>query len=248
VWEELDQENRVETEEGTRTVDRVKPSPQTTGGTNTRGLALIAVFTALYVVASAIPIDAFIGGAGFITVAIILLPVMAKVLRPREAVVMGAIAGLGIYAFQLSVVPILGFFGLLVPSLAIVLGALGFHKSPLIPAAYVLFGMVWYILFSGGTAVWLAPYVLVVALSVALQAGALGKGMRLKTVVLVLDATMCELVTLNIGSISVLHLPGALWTVITPFMFLERTVAVVGGSSLLFALARVRGPLLAERV
>jgi hypothetical protein len=31
-------------------------------------------------------------------------------------------------------------------------------------------------------------------------------------------------------------------------MFLERTVAVVGGSSLLFALARVRGPLLAERV
>lgn len=244
----MEKEIRIEGKESGKTVDGTVGRPQNISGTNTRGLALIAVFTALYVVASAIPIDAFIGGAGFITLAIVILPVMAKVLRPREAVLMGAIAAIGIYAFQLSVVPVLGFFGLLVPSLAIVLGSLGFHKSPLIPAAYILFGAAWYVLFSGGTLVWLAPYVLAVALSIALQTGAIGKGTALGTVGLVLDATMCELVTLNIGSISVLHLPGAVWTIITPFMFLERTVAVIGGSSLLFELARIRGPLLADRV
>lgn len=244
----MDKEIRIEGKESGKKVDGTVSAPQNINRTNTRGLALIAVFTALYVVASAIPIDAFIGGAGFITLAIVILPVIAKVLRPKEAVMMGAIAAIGIYIFQLSVVPILGFFGLLVPSLAIVLGALGFHKSPLIPAVYILFGAAWYVLFSGGTTVWLGPYILAVALSFALQTGAIGKGTTLGIVTLVLDATMCELVTLNIGSITILHLPGAVWTVITPFMFLERTVAVVGGSSLLLALTRVRGTLLAERV
>jgi len=58
-----------------------------------------------------------------------------------------------------------------------------------------------------------------------------------------LGTTMCELVTLNIGSVSLLHLPAELWTVITPLMFLERTIAVVGGSSILIALVRAKGVL-----
>jgi len=38
-------------------------------------------------------------------------------------------------------------------------------------------------------------------------------------------------------------LPAELWTVITPLMFLERTIAVVGGSSILIALVRAKGVL-----
>ena len=214
--------------------------------TNTRRLALGALLTALFVPANAIPIDAFIGGAGFITAGILLLPVIARLLRPREAVVMAVLAAMGLLMFQLSIVPVFGFFGLLVPVIAIVMGSLGSHRSYLFPASYVLLGALWYLNFSGGTLLWLAPYVIAIALSVAQQGGLFRGSQRTETVVHTLDATMCELVTLNIGSISLLHLSGGLWTVITPFMFLERSIAVIGGSSILFTLAKIRGPLRLE--
>ena len=214
----------------------------------TRGLALVAVLAALYVTANAIPIDAFLGGSGFITAGIVLLPVMARLVRPSEAVILAILAPLGLLAFQLSVIPVFGFFGLAIPALAILLGSLGSHRSYLIPASYVLFGAVWYFLFSGGTLFWLIPYGIAIAASVAYQ-GKLFKGnKKWETVVHVLDTTMCELVTMNILSVSLLLLPGALWTIITPFMFLERGAAIFGGSSILFILMRVRGPLRLEDI
>jgi hypothetical protein len=212
----------------------------------TKGLALVAVLAALYVAANAIPIDVFIGGSGFITAGIVLLPIMARLVRPREAIVLAVLAPLGLLAFQLSVIPVFGFFGLAIPALAILLGSLGSHKSQLIPASYVAFGAVWYILFSGGTLLWLAPYLVAIALALGYETKLLKRNDRLQTVVHVLDTTMCELVTMNMLSISLLLLPGVLWTIILPFMILERSVAVIGGSSVLLVLARARGPLRLE--
>jgi len=209
----------------------------------TRRLALVALFSSLYVVANAIPIDVFIGGAGFITAGIILLPVLARLLRPRDSVVMALLASLGLFVFQLSVVPVFGFYGLLIPSSAIVIGSLGTYRSYLYPLSYVLFGAAWYLLFSGGTPAWLVPYLISILLLAVVQSRPARVSKSTELVTHCLGTTMCELVTLNIGSVSLLHLPSELWTVITPLMFLERTVAVVGGSTILIALVRVKGVL-----
>ncbi len=118
---------------------------------DTRRLALVALLGSLYVSANAIPIDAFIGGAGFITAGIIMLPVIAGLLRPKDAIVAAVLASIGLVAFQLSFIPIFGFYGLLVPTLAIAFGSLGFHRSLLYPSAHLVFGASWYVIFSGGT-------------------------------------------------------------------------------------------------
>lgn len=206
----------------------------------TRRLALVAVLTALYIAANAVPIDAFIGGAGFITAGIILLPVISRIVRPWEALIVAVVAPLGLFVFQLSVVPVFGFYGMLIPASAIVLGSLGFYKSYLIPTAYIAFGAVWYLLFSNGIPIWLIPYFVAVFLAVLNQVRPFARGTKAEVVLYSFLVTMCELVTMNIGSISVLKLPGALWTIITPFMFVERTVAVIGATSVLVALIRVK--------
>ncbi len=209
---------------------------------------MVALFTALYIAGNAIPITAFIGGAGFITAGIILLPVMARLLKPRESVVVAFVAPLGLFIFQLSIIPVFGFFGMLVPALALIFGSLGFHRSYLYPSSYVAFGAIWYILFSHGTVLWLIPYLIVIGLAVADQLRPFTVGQRAEVVLHSLDATICELVTLNIGSISLLHLPGDLWAIITPFMFLERSIAVIGASSILLALIRVKRTLRLEYI
>ena len=205
------------------------------GETSTRRITLAAAFTALYVAASAIPISAFVGGAGFITAGIILLPVIARLLRPREAAIVAILAPLALFVFQLSVIPVFGFYGMLIPAVSLVLGSLGFHRSYLIPTLYVILGLVWYTVFSGGTVLWLAPYFVAIALAIANQLRRFTRGGRLGVVLHSLEVTMCELVTMNIGSISVLHLPGALWLIITPIMYFERGVAVFGSSIILLA-------------
>ena len=209
----------------------------------TRRLALVALLSSLYVVANAIPIDAFIGGVGFITAGIILLPVLARLLRPKDSIVMALLASLGLLVFQLSIVPVFGFYGLLIPSSAIVIGSLGTYRSYLYPLSYILFGAAWYIIFSGGTPAWLFPYLITILLLAVVQSRRARVSKSTELVAHSLGTTMCELVTLNIGSVSLLHLPSELWTVITPLMFLERTVAVVGGSTMLIALVRVKGVL-----
>jgi len=214
----------------------------------TRRLALVALLSSLYVVANAIPIDAFVGGTGFITAGIILLPVLARLLKPKDSIVMALLASLGLLVFQLSVVPVFGFYGLLIPSLAIVIGSLGTYRSYLYPLSYISLGAAWYILFSGGTPAWLVPYLITTLLLAVVQSRRARVSKSTELVTHSLGTTMCELVTLNIGSVSLLHLPAELWTVITPLMFLERTVAVVGGYAILTALVRVKGVLRLEGI
>lgn len=215
---------------------------------NTRRLALAALLVSLYVASNTVPIDAFIGGAGFITAGIVVLPVVAGLLKPRDALIAAFLASVGLLAFQLSIIPIFGFYGLLVPTTGIVLGSLGFHRSLAYPSAYIVFGALWYIFFSGGSGLWLVPYALAIGFVAVKQARFVKLGKKGDLAIYCFTATMCELVTMNIGSISLLHLPSQVWLVITPFMFAERTVAVIGSSSILLGLSRLKGPLKLEGI
>ena len=198
-------------------------------------LALSSSIAALFVASTFFPLTPFIGGPGFITLEILLLPVIAALLRPALATVTVFVGSLGMAFGQPSFYQVFGLLGLLVPMVAVAAGSIAFHyrQGPLIPWTYVLVGAVFYIALSqNGTLFWLVPYALVIfSLPLALKL----KG-NSRTALLCFYTAMSEQVTLNILSISVLGLVGPVWAVITPFMYSERALATIGGAAAVVAL------------
>src|SRR5438445_4120136 len=185
----------------------------------TTELALTSTLAAVYVVSTFFPLTPFIGGPSFITLEIVMLPVIAAVLRPILAMVTVLVGSLGMALGQPSFYQTFGLPGLLVPILAVALGSIAFHYEwgPIAPWAYVLAGAIYYILFSkGGTLFWLAPYTLVmISLPAALRAKH-----PYRIGLLALYTAMSEQVSLNVLSISLLNLTGDFWIVVIPLMFI----------------------------
>ena len=198
-------------------------------------LALTSTLAAVYIVSAFFALTPFIGGPGFITLEIVMLPIVAFLLRPILATVAVLVGSIGSAFIQTGFYSTFGFAGLLIPLLAVALGSIAFHYDwgAIIPWGYVLAGAVYYILFSkGGTLFWLAPYILVIAsLPVALRVRE-----PYQLGLLALYTAMSEQVTLNVLSISLLNLTGVFWTGVTPLMFLERTIATLGGFAVIVAL------------
>src|SRR6266849_2665632 len=213
----------------------VSKSILTRKGPTTKELTLASGLAAIYIVSSFLPLTPFIGGPAFITVAIVMVPVIAALLRPLTAAVTVAVGALGMVLAQSSLFQVFGFPGLLIPVGAVALGSVAFHYKwgPILPWAYVLAGAIYYILYSkGGTLFWLIPYALVIlTIPVVLRV----KG-TFRIGGLSLYTAMSEQVTMNILSIAVLGLVGPIWSVITPFMYSERTLATFGGTAVIVAL------------
>lgn len=211
----------------------------------TQELTLSASLAALYIVTTFIPVDAFIGGAAFISLEIVTVPLIAALSRPRVATVTAIVGSLGMAIFRTGTFPVLPFFAMAIPIISITLGSFSFHfrYGPTLSWAYVLLGAGYYIEFSKGTLLWLAPYVIVIAsLPLALSS----KG-PLLTGLLAFYTAMVWQVTLNILIIGIGGLTGAVWAIITPFMFFERTVATVGSFVLIVALKSRLGETLGLR-
>lgn len=202
----------------------------------TSELALAATLAAVYIVSTLVPISPFIGGGpGFITAEIVMLPLMAALLRPPLATASITAGSLGMAFFGTSIYGAFGLLGLLVPVIATILGSFAFHHRLgfLFPWSYVLIGAVYYLLFSkGGTLLWLAPYLIVILSPIVV----LKSNGSIRTLALSFYTAMSEQVTLNVISIAALGLVGGIWSVITPFMYVERTVATLGGATLIVAL------------
>ena len=201
----------------------------------TAELTLTAGLAAIYVITTYLPLSKFIGGPVFITLEIVMLPIIAALLRPllaSAAVFAGSlIAALG----QSSFTFVFGPLGLLIPLIAVAAGSIAFHYrlGPVVSWVYVLFGAVYYVALSqGGTLFWLVPYFLViVSLPVTLR-------IRENPHIGLLSfyTAMAEQVTLNILSISYLGFTGAFWLGVTPLMYAERTLASIGGAAGIVAL------------
>ena len=201
----------------------------------TAELTLAAGLAATYVITTFVPLTPFIGGPGFITLEIVMVPIIAALLRPIPALATVFVGSLGMALGQPSFYQVFGLPGLLVPLIAVGAGSIAFHYrlGPVIPWAYVLVGAVFYLgLSRGGTLFWLVPYFLVII--------SLPASFRLKDNprigLLTFYTAMTEQVTLNILSITLLSLTGPAWSVITPLMYLERTVATLGGAAGVVAL------------
>ncbi len=199
-------------------------------------LALTSSLAAAYFISTFFPVSPFIGGGpGFITVEIVMLPVIAFLLRPVLATTTALIGSLAMALGQPSFYLVFGFPGFLVPIVAVAMGSMAFHYrlGPFVPWTFVLVGALYYIAFSqGGTLLWLVPYALVI-FSLPLALGMKG---RFRLAILCFYTAMTEQVVLNILSISLLGLVGPIWAVITPFMYGERALATVIGSLTVVAL------------
>ena len=202
---------------------------------NTLRLTLASTFATLFIISTFFPLTPFIGGPSFITLEIVMLPVIAATLPPVFAVITALIGSIGMVVGGTSFYRVFGLPGILIPVIAVALGSIGFsyRPGPLLPWSYVLMGAIYYILFSqGGTILWLVPYALVLfSLPVLFR---LEGSWRIG--LLSFYTVMCEQVTMNILSISLLNLVGPVWAIITPFMYSERAVAAIGGTLLIVAL------------
>jgi len=201
----------------------------------TAELTLGAGLAATYIITTFIPLTPFIGGPGFITLEIVMLPIIAALLRPIPALATMFVGSLGMTLGRPSFYQVFGLPGLLIPLIAVGAGSVAFHYrlGPLVPWAYVVAGAAYYVAQSnGGTLFWLVPYFLVIV--------SLPAVFRLKNNprigLLTFNIAMTEQVTLNILSISILSLTGPVWSVITPLMYVERTVASLGGAAGIVAL------------
>ena len=222
---------------------------------SSRELSLAVVWAALYAVSFFLPFSQFIGGAAFITVSIIILPVFCKFLKPIPAIIAGII-GIAIAAsVGAGLAPVYGLYSFVIPLISGLLGSLAFHyRWGAIPGVAFL-GICGYLYaaYSGGTLLWLIPYAAAIAgaifgLLIYAHKGKSAIWSRTSWIIVtgcfIYLTTMIENSAMNLGSIFILKIPGPLWTVITPVSILERVITLAISLSLLTALwSRFRGKL-----
>src|SRR3989442_10592710 len=213
----------------------IRPKTRRQWVPKTAELTLAAGLAATYIITTFIPLTPFIGGPGFITLEIVMLPIIAALLRPIPALATVFVGSLGMALGQPSFYQVFGLPGLLIPLVAVGAGSIAFHYrlGPVVPLVYVLAGAVYYVALSqGGTLFWLVPYFLVI---VSLPATfRIRDNPRIG--LLSFYTPMAEQVTLNVFSISILGLTGGFWLGVTPLMYAERTLATIGGATGIVAL------------
>ena len=205
---------------------------------NTRQVAMTAMWAAIYAVALLIPFSQFIGGAGFITLGIIMVPVFCKMLKPVSAMVAGVFGMVIAASVGAAIVPVYGLFSFIIPLTAGLLGSLAFHYRWGAVPGIIFLGLCsfLYATYSGGTLLWIVPYAVAMLAGIGTlvvynfkkQNSTTSKtSWLLITGFCIFLTTTIENATMNLGSIFILKLPGDLWTVITPVSMLERTIVWV---------------------
>jgi hypothetical protein len=200
-------------------------------------IAQAVMWAVIYAVLTLIPFSQFIGGAGFITLSVIIAPVIAYFLKPHYAFVAGLIGGLLISVFMIGYGQILPGYAVLIVLLPITLGSIAMHYKSLrwLPALWLVFQACDY-LFAyqfQATPIWLTHYIIGILISLAATAIP-----KLHSVWLVFPITMVENSMLNIGSIHILGLPADLWIIIFPVSLVERIIAAVGAAVVIAALEK----------
>ena len=205
-----------------------------------RVLALISLFMALYVVLHLLPISVYIGGPGFITAAILFVPIIAYIFKPLHALLIAVGSSIIVFMTGLATAPVFGIFAIFMPIMAMGLGSIAFRHwiGKLGIIGWLIIEGVYYSIF-GGTVLWLIPYAIVCVLmgffvivdfTELLTDAELGaewfKWIFLASMCYAI--TIVELAAMNTLSIGVLLLPPELWIFIFPVAMFERIVALAG--------------------
>jgi len=195
--------------------------------TDIREVSMSAILASLFVVLNTLPFSSYIGGPAFITAAVIMIPLMAWILSPKWAFVSGLAGGAVGVALMMGPGTIMGPYAVLIPAVAAGLGSIAFHSEnalALLPPAVLIGELFFYLWFYKGqaTSLWGIHYI--VATTVFLL-GLVDKRLRIFGAIAI--STMLENAMLNIGSLLIVGLPAALWTIILPASIMERTLAAV---------------------
>lgn len=198
----------------------------------TKKIALMSILAAIYALTSYLPISVYIGGEALITANVMILPLLAYLLDFKYAIIGAFIGGLATYFTGTAIAPVYGPFTLLIPVGGALFGALT-KRNCVAGLPWMLFGAVLYVIYSGGTLLWLGLYSVAIILNLTTL-----KFKQLLTFNSCVSTTISELILMDIGSIFLLEFPGSLWIIILPFAVYERAVAALGSITLINGLKR----------
>jgi len=202
--------------------------------------ARIGIFAALYVALSIIPISVFIGASSFLTLNLIITPVIAILLSPFEAFLSSLFGG--IIAFYVA--PLQAMFGpftILLPIAGSTFGSLAFHKGKrggLAAACFLLIATFSYLVKNFLFPYFVAPHLIAAVLALA----ATFKRMTptsLKAPLFAFVSTMCEQGMMMIFAVYLLGLPWQAFIGILPLMVYERVVGTIGATLLAIPLMSI---------
>lgn len=202
--------------------------------------ARIGVFAALYVALSLIPISVFIGAPSFLTLNLIITPVIAMLLSPFEAFLSSLFGGL----ISFYVAPLQAMFGpftILLPVAGSTFGSLAFHqdkKGGLAAACFLLIAASSYLVKNFPFPYFVVPHLIATLLALA----ATFKKMTptsLRAPLFAFVSTMCEQGMMMIFAVHLLGLPWQAFVCILPLMVYERLVGTFGATLLAMSLMRI---------
>lgn len=203
----------------------------------TVAISLTAIFAALYVVFSIIPIGTpFIGGATVMSLNLVMTPIIGF-LGP----VFGSAAALIGSFIALGVAPhtaIFGIFSPLVPLTGVLCVVLGLRRSTMPIAGIFVLGTSAIFLLMRFEAFWFVlPHISVAIFMIIVRTFKIRSEIQLLSVCMV--GTFGEQCAMFMLSIFVLNLPAALFGfIIFPFMLYERCVGFIGSFVILLALQK----------
>lgn len=192
-----------------------------------RQIATASVLATAYSICSYLPISVFIGGEGFITANVTVLPLIAYLLDFEYALTASIIGGTVMYFTGTSITPIFGPLAVTIPAFGAIFGNLT-KKSMFAALPLVAVGTAIYLIFSEGTPLWLILYIAPVVTSILSLRHA-----NLKLVNCCISTAISELIAMDILTIFLLNFPGYLWIIILPFAIYERTLAVLASTLIL---------------
>jgi len=207
-------------------------------------ISKIAVLAALYVALSFIPVSMFIGAGSFLSLSLIITPVIAVLLQPFEALVCSCISGFIVVMLNPGSA-MFGIFTVLLPIAGAVCGSLSVHtkKGSLLTLVFLGATVLYYIYSRGSFIFWIMPHVLALLLLIGIP---FLEKRRLKTITSTFISTMCEQGAMLLLAINVLQLPVIVFQVAFPLMLYERTFATIGGILIILALKRVEPNLIVD--
>lgn len=201
--------------------------------------AHIGVFAALYAATSLIPISMFIGTPSFLALNLVITPIIAILLSPREALFASLFGG--IIAFYIA--PMQAMFGpytILLPVAGATLGSLTYHKTKLgasIGVLYLVVAIFAYLIKNYSFPYFIIPHSLAVILALVSSFKSMTP-LHVKIPMYTYVSTMCEQGMMMILAVHLIGLPWEVFPGILPFMIYERIIGTVGGAMIIFALMK----------
>jgi hypothetical protein len=204
---------------------------------SSKSIALVSILAALYIVASFIPVSMFIGAQSFLSLALIITPLIAVALEPIQALTCSAIAGIAMSLIN----PSSATFGLLTPLLPIMgatSGSIIYHRKTKLLALPLLFlaGIIlFYTTSRPEFPYWVIPHGIAILAAIATR---FTKRQEITIALTSFVATMCEQAAMLLLAVGILALPTPVFQAAFPLMLYERTIGTIGGWLILIALRK----------